>query len=87
MFFNRDDFLFGGKSILAVGDFYQLKPVSDKPIYEIISEPGAALAPPLWHSFEFFELKTVVKQRDVRFSTALGISNLGHRHSSLVDKA
>ncbi|KAI8783206.1 ATP-dependent DNA helicase PIF1 [Biomphalaria glabrata] len=46
MLFNRDDLPFGGKSVLAVGDF-QLKPVFDKSIYETVSEPGAAKAPPL----------------------------------------
>ncbi|KAK6968265.1 hypothetical protein BgiMline_028131, partial [Biomphalaria glabrata] len=46
MLFNRDDLPFGGKSVLAVGDF-QLKPVFDKSIYETVSEPGAAVAPPL----------------------------------------
>ena len=63
----------GGVAILAVGDFYQLPPVGQSPVYarpRHISSPGD-LAPPLWDDFLTHELIEVMRQKDVEFACAL----------------
>ena len=58
---------FGGLSILAVGDLYQLKPVMDSWIFsETCSAPSlATLASNLWvELFDLFELYEIMRQKD-----------------------
>jgi ATP-dependent exoDNAse (exonuclease V) alpha subunit len=40
--------LFGGISIIAIGDFYQLKPVFDGWIFDDLNKGYGALTPNLW---------------------------------------
>ena len=66
---------FGGVSILAVGDLYQLPPVKSCPIYKrpsVIREPGD-LAPLPWHDFELHELTQSMRQKDIEFAKVLNV--------------
>ena len=63
----------GGVSILAVGDFFQLPPVGQCQVFKRSSNvhtPGD-LAPLLWDSFLRHDLTEVMRQKDIQFSTAL----------------
>lgn len=58
---------FGGISVLVVGDFYQLPPVMDSPIFKI--PKGNEIHEfldynPLWDLFQIFELTEIMRQRD-----------------------
>ena len=57
---------FGGVSIIAIGDLFQLQPVMDAYIFKDMdnSEYGI-LAPNLWQQhFEMFELQEIMRQRE-----------------------
>lgn len=57
--------LFGGVSLIAIGDFFQLKPVFDGWIFEDQSKGIAALAPNLWKElFKMHELTEIMRQKD-----------------------
>ena len=61
---SREDF--GGVSIIAIGDLFQLQPVMDAYIFKDMdnSEYGI-LAPNLWQQhFEMFELQEIMRQRE-----------------------
>ena len=63
----------GGVSILAVGDFFQLPPVGQSQLFRHpakIRTPGD-LAPLLWDSFLRHDLTEVMHQKDLEFATAL----------------
>ena len=63
----------GGVSILAVGDFFQLPPVGQSQLFKRplkIHTPDD-LAPLLWDSFIRHDLNEVMHQRDIKFATAL----------------
>ena len=64
---------FGGVSVLAVGDLYQLPPVGHFPIYTPPSDPLAALYGSLWKKhFKIIELTQIMRQKnDVLFANAL----------------
>ncbi|XP_062592424.1 uncharacterized protein LOC134253849 [Saccostrea cucullata] len=64
---------FGGISIIAVGDLYQLPPVGDKWIFKDLSNPGQSLAKNLWHEhFYMHELTEIMRQKDdLRFAEML----------------
>ncbi|XP_062570615.1 uncharacterized protein LOC134232646, partial [Saccostrea cucullata] len=64
---------FGGISIIAVGDLYQLPPVGDKWIFKDLSNPGQSLAKNLWHEhFHMHELTEIMRQKDdLRFAEML----------------
>ncbi|XP_061190195.1 uncharacterized protein LOC133198054 [Saccostrea echinata] len=64
---------FGGISIIAVGDLYQLPPVGDKWIFKDLSNPGQSLAKNLWHEhFHMHELTVIMRQKDdLRFAEML----------------
>ncbi|MCG8077483.1 MAG: AAA family ATPase [Candidatus Thiodiazotropha taylori] len=57
--------LFGGLSILAVGDLYQLKPVFDAWIFENLHQDYGPLASNLWtENFRVFHLVQIMRQKD-----------------------
>ena len=68
---NSEDW--GGICILAAGDFYQLPPVGQSPVYmhphKILSPTDMALL--LWDDFEIHELTEVMRQKDKAFADAL----------------
>ncbi|XP_062569080.1 uncharacterized protein LOC134231172 [Saccostrea cucullata] len=56
---------FGGISIIAVGDFFQLKPVMDRWIFQDLNHDAQALANNLWKEhFCIFELDEIMRQKD-----------------------
>lgn len=56
---------FGGVSVIAMGDFYQLRPVFDGWIFDDLNKGITALAPNLWkESFQMHELKDIMRQKD-----------------------
>ena len=56
---------FGGKSIIAVGDLYQLQPVGDSWIFNDLSHGPQILATNLWQEhFQMYELTQIMRQRD-----------------------
>ena len=57
--------LFGGLSILAVGDLYQLKPVFDRWIFQNLEEDYGPLAINLWmDNLKVFHLIKIIRQKD-----------------------
>ena len=57
--------IFGGVSLIAIGDFFQLKPVFDGWIFEDQSKGISALAPNLWKElFDMHELTEIMRQKD-----------------------
>ena len=56
---------FGGLSVIAVGDFYQLKTVGDRLVFIDIDEDAKALAPNSWKDhFKMYELVDIMRQKD-----------------------
>lgn len=57
---------FGGVSIVAIGDLFQLEPDMDRYIFKHVSHSEyAVLAPNKWQDlFKMFELKEIMRQRD-----------------------
>ena len=57
---------FGGVSIIAIGDLFQLEPVMDGYIFKDLKNLDyAVLAPNLWHQhLTMFELNEIMRQRD-----------------------
>ncbi|XP_062609477.1 uncharacterized protein LOC134271261, partial [Saccostrea cucullata] len=56
---------FGDISIIAVGDFFQLKPIMDGWIFQDLKQNAQALACNLWkENFTLFELDEVMRQKD-----------------------
>ena len=56
---------FGGISIIAVGDLYQLQPVGDAWIFNDLSDGSQVLATNLWKEhFCLFELTQIMRQKD-----------------------
>ena len=56
---------FGGLSVIAVGDFYQLKPVGDRLVFLDLKEDAKALAPNSWKDhFKIYELVDIMRQKD-----------------------
>ena len=58
---------FGGISILAMGDLYQLPPVGQSPIFCLVSDSYTKLygSGSLWvDNFQMIELNEIVRQRD-----------------------
>ena len=57
---------FGGVSIIAIGDLFQLEPVMDRYIFKNLDNSEyAVLAPNKWQDhFNIFELKEIMRQRE-----------------------
>ena len=57
---------FGGVSIIAIGDLFQLQPVMDGYIFKDMDNfEYGILAPNFWQElFQMFELKQIMRQRD-----------------------
>ena len=55
---------FGDVTVIAVGDFYQLKPVKNSFVFEFPNDDYAALHDPLWYQFQFTELTQIMRQKD-----------------------
>ena len=73
---NPNDLDFGKVSVLAVGDFYQLDPVAQSPLF--VKNYSSAkcpsdLGPNLWDKFLFHELTQVMRQKDMEFSDMLNL--------------
>jgi len=64
---------FGGVSVIAVGEFNQLPPVGQSPIYKIGKDPVSVLAGNcLWTPFKYYELSIIMRQQnDIAFTKAL----------------
>ena len=67
------DLRFGGVSVLAVGDLYQLQPVAQKHLFSEPSDDYARLHGSIWkEKFKMFELTESMRQKDdVAFSDLL----------------
>lgn len=64
--------LFGGVSIIAIGDLYQLPPVSQMQIFKPLKNDIASIIPPLWHEFKIAELELIMRQKeDTQFAELL----------------
>lgn len=66
---------FGGKSVIVLGDFKQIRPVGDP--YAFLPHPKKELAMivgnVLWQKFKLFELTEIMRQKDdLQFAEALG---------------
>ena len=56
---------FGGLSVIAVGNFYQLKPVGDRLVFLVLNEGAKALAPNSWKDhFQIYKLVAIMRQKD-----------------------
>ena len=56
---------FGGLSVIAVGDLYQLKPVTGDWIFNDMTHGASSLSTNLWKDhFEIFELNEIMRQKD-----------------------
>lgn len=70
--------MFGGKTMIFVGDLLQLPPVRAQPIYRSVVENKEEAditdyyRDLLWRSVRFFELKQVVRQKDAQYIKILG---------------
>ena len=57
--------VFGGLSVIAVGDLYQLKPVGDFLIFLDLEKGASSLAQNFWKEhFKMYELVDIMRQRD-----------------------
>ena len=58
---------FGGVSIVAIGDLFQLQPVMDDYIFKDLSTEYGILAPNLWQELlKMFELHEIMRQREIK---------------------
>ena len=66
---------FGGLSVIAVGGFYQLKPVGDRLVFLDLDEDAKPLAPNSWKDhFKMYELVDIMRQKDdLKFAQLLNI--------------
>ena len=78
---------FGGVSIIAIGDLFQLRPVMDGYIFKDVdnSEYGV-LAPNLWQKhFKMYELHEIMRQRESKlFAEVLNRLREGNRTDNIL---
>ena len=73
-----DDKPFGGVSVLAVGDLYQLPPVRQRPVFSVSRDPMLQLYGSIWHEkFQLVELTQNMRQRDLDFAEILNRIRVG----------
>ena len=68
---------FSGRHVLILGDFWQIPPVHDSPIYDPFKrDPSKRLRRfDIWHSFKVHYLTTIMQQRDDA-AFAIALNNL-----------
>ena len=66
IFYNFDE-MFGGKNIIFCGDLRQLPPVRQTPIYKRKNVSDEIV----WQNLDYYPLTTVMRQKDVTFSSLL----------------
>ena len=73
--------MFGGLSVIAVGDLFQLKPVFDGWIFKDLANEYSALALNIWKDhFAMFELDQVMRQKDnAEFANILNRLRIGQQ--------
>ena len=73
--------IFGGTSVLAFGDLYQLAPVCQKFVFEDAADLFARLAGSLWQdNFQFAKLDEIMRQKDDRaFAELLNRIRIGEQ--------
>lgn len=62
--------LFGGKSIITVGDLFQLEAIRSKHVFEYYKDDTLNICHP-WHVFQMIELRKVMRQKDDKIFTDL----------------
>jgi len=73
-----DDKPFGGVSVVAVGDLYQLPPVRQRPVFTLPRDPLHQLHGSVWQSnFSLIELTQNMRQRDLAFAEILNKIRVG----------
>lgn len=66
------DKLFGGISVLTVGDLLQLQPVGEQPVFTKGSHGYEALTPSPWDYFSLYKLNDIIRQKnDPEFANLL----------------
>ena len=56
---------FGGKHVIAIGDFYQMKPVMDSYIFKNSAKCYTALAPNVWcDNLKIYSLTEIMHQKE-----------------------
>ena len=73
--------MFGGLSVIAVGDLFQLKPVFDGWVFKDLSTEYSSLALNIWKNhFTMFELDQVMRQKDdAEFANILNRLRIGQQ--------
>ena len=57
--------VFGGRHVIAIGDFYQMRPVKDSYIFRNSVHHYSPMAPNIWCShFKMFSLTDIMRQKD-----------------------
>lgn len=79
---------FGGVSLIAVGDLFQLQPVFDRWIFENSNSDYAPLATNLWKTyFEMYELLQIMRQKDDKhFAELLNRLREGNHSQADIDE-
>jgi hypothetical protein len=71
---------FGGLSLIAWGDLFQLKPVGESYIFKNANSGYAPLATNLWTDFfSMYELNQVMRQKDIEFAQTLNRLRQGNQ--------
>ena len=82
------DVMFGGISILAVGDLYQLAPVGQPPLFNVVSDSYVSLygSGSLWKDeFQMIELDEIMRQcGDSRFTELFELEQINVRLMILI---
>jgi ATP-dependent DNA helicase PIF1 len=75
----RNTELFGGKSVIFVGDLWQLPPIASGYIFSPLQRDISSLAATsIWDNFRFYELDEIMRQaEDPAFAVALSHMNTG----------